>query len=560
MNETIRTIIYVTAGALAALVAFSTRPKVRNENDTLKDIERLVGKPLFEKFTDPLAAKSLEITKYDEAAAKKKSFEVKEQANGRWVIPSHGNYPADAAEQFKSASEALSGLTVLGVASERSADHELYGVIDPDKVSVGSTGVGTLVTLADDKGNDLVSLIVGKEVAGSANQHFVRKPNEEIVTVTSIDLTKLPTEFEKWIEKDLLKISTFDVSKVTLKDYAILPTQRGMALLNRMEADLSYDTTKGEWQLLKMLVTTRDGQKQVPLGPQEELNKQKLDDLRNGLGDVKIVDVQRKPAGLGNSLKISPDKLPETERESLIDFGFFPQPAADGSLDIFGANGEVLIETKDGVLYILRFGDVADNVEVAPPPKPAPGLPPVDEKPKIYRYLFVTTQVAPSVLTLPVLEPEPEGPAAAPAKPAEGADPAKTDAAKADAAKTDDKTGQAKPPVIDPKQAELDAVRTANKRKMDAYNDKKKKAEVRSRELNARFADWYYVVSEDVYKKIRLGRTDIVKESSGAKEEGFGPDAFRSLEEGGIKGVAKPAAPAAPSFNPGGGFPGGFPM
>lgn len=563
MNETIRTIIYVSAGALAALAAFATRPAVRT--GTGPGVERdIVGKPLFEKYSDPLKARSLEITKYDETAAKKKSFEIKSRAGGDWVIPSHGNYPADAVEQFKSASEALAGLTVLGVASERATDHELYGVVDPDKVSVGSTGVGTLVTLADDKGNDLVSLIVGKEVAGASNQHFVRKPNEEIVTVTTIDLSKLPTEFEKWIEKDLLKISTFDVSKVTLKDYAILPTQRGMALLNRMEADLSYDSTKGEWQLGKMLVSTRDGQKPVQLGPQEELNKQKLDDLRNGLGDVKIVDVQRKPEGLGNSLRISPDKLPEAERDSLIEFGFFPQPAPDGSLDIFGANGEVLIETKDGVLYILRFGDVADNVEVAPPPKPAGGItPPVDEKPKIYRYLFVTTQVAPSVLTLPQLEAEPIGPAADPAKPAEGApaDATKSDAAKTDdkTGKTDDKTGQTKP--IDPKQAELERIRTENKRKMDAYNDKKKKAEVRSKELNARFADWYYVVSEDVYKKIRLGRTDIVKESSGAKEEGFGPDAFRSLEEGGIKGVAKPATPAAPSFNPGGGFPGGaFPM
>ena len=186
---------------------------------------------------------------------------------------------------------------------------------------------------------------------------------------------------------------------------------------------------------------------------------------------------------------------------------------------------------------------------------------------RIYRYLFVSTQVAPSVLVQPQIEPEPAGPAADPNKPAEEAktdDAAKSDASKT--GKTDDKTGktddkQAKP--IDPKQAELERVRTENKRKMDAYKDKKKKAEVRSKELNARFADWYYVVSEDVYKKIRLGRTDIVKESSGAKEEGFGPDAFRSLEEGGIKGVTKPAAPASPpNFGgPGGGFPGGaFPM
>ena len=73
------------------------------------------------------------------------------------------------------------------------------------------------------------------------------------------------------------------------------------------------------------------------------------------------------------------------------------------------------------------------------------------------------------------------------------------------------------------------------------------------RELNARFADWYYVVAEDVYKKIRLVRNDIVKEAVASKDEGFGIDAFRSLEQGGIKTPAKPAAPAGqPNFP---GFP-----
>ena len=90
-----------------------------------------------------------------------------------------------------------------------------------------------------------------------------------------------------------------------------------------------------------------------------------------------------------------------------------------------------------------------------------------------------------------------------------------------------------------------------NERKLNDYNDKKKKAEVRVKELNARFADWYYVVSEDVYKKIRLVRSDIVKESAAAKEEGFGVDAFRKLEEGGVKGASKPTpAPSSPGFPP----------
>ena len=62
-------------------------------------------------------------------------------------------------------------------------------------------------------------------------------------------------------------------------------------------------------------------------------------------------------------------------------------------------------------------------------------------------------------------------------------------------------------------------------------------------------------MSEDVNKKIRLNRSDFVKESATAKEEGFGIDAFRKLEQEGPKGAPPPAAPAAPASP----FPQGFP-
>ena len=90
-----------------------------------------------------------------------------------------------------------------------------------------------------------------------------------------------------------------------------------------------------------------------------------------------------------------------------------------------------------------------------------------------------------------------------------------------------------------------------NDRKLTEFREKKSKAENRVKELNSRFADWYYVVSEDVYKKLRLSRTDFVKEAATASEEGFGVDAFRNLETGGIKGAPKapPMPPMSPSFS-----------
>ena len=70
---------------------------------------------------------------------------------------------------------------------------------------------------------------------------------------------------------------------------------------------------------------------------------------------------------------------------------------------------------------------------------------------------------------------------------------------------------------------------------MEERKEKVQEAEKKVRELNGRFADWYYVISEDTYKKMRLRRVDIIKEKDTAEEEGFGIDAFRKLENDGLK-------------------------
>lgn len=56
-------------------------------------------------------------------------------------------------------------------------------------------------------------------------------------------------------------------------------------------------------------------------------------------------------------------------------------------------------------------------------------------------------------------------------------------------------------------------VERENRRKQDDYDDKVKSAQKRVRELNGRFADWYYVVSDKEYAKIHLGRNSMVQTS-----------------------------------------------
>jgi TolA-binding protein len=61
----------------------------------------------------------------------------------------------------------------------------------------------------------------------------------------------------------------------------------------------------------------------------------------------------------------------------------------------------------------------------------------------------------------------------------------------------------------------------ANQRKIDERNDRLEKAQKRVKELNARFADWYYVISEDVYKKLRVTQAELVtKPQAGSPQPG----------------------------------------
>jgi hypothetical protein len=86
---------------------------------------------------------------------------------------------------------------------------------------------------------------------------------------------------------------------------------------------------------------------------------------------------------------------------------------------------------------------------------------------------------------------EPAGDAAGEAAPAEGDAPRGTQA-------------------IDEAAARLKAKKDED-RKRDEFEEKVKKAHARVKELNDRFADWYYVISDSMFKKIRLTRAEVLK-------------------------------------------------
>jgi len=68
-----------------------------------------------------------------------------------------------------------------------------------------------------------------------------------------------------------------------------------------------------------------------------------------------------------------------------------------------------------------------------------------------------------------------------------------------------------KPKLSTKEKIERDRIEKENKRKQDDYDKKVEDGRKLVKQLNSRFADWYYIVSDATYKKIHLGRDDVIK-------------------------------------------------
>jgi hypothetical protein len=186
--------------------------------------------------------------------------------------------------------------------------------------------------------------------------------SDEVYAV-AMKTDKITSKFENWIERDLLKISAWDLRQLELKDYTVdtalaLTGQLSVKVHDRSDITLAFDDQKGGWTLVSLKEFDDKRQpKEVKLADDEELNLAKLQELKTALADLKIVDVEQKPAGLGSDV----DALIRDHEGfmSLVTNGFFPMKGKDGKPEILSNEGDIRLRMKDGVDYVLRFGAVA---------------------------------------------------------------------------------------------------------------------------------------------------------------------------------------------------------
>ncbi len=563
-SATKTTLLYLVVGFGLLVVGWALQPRFQARQVTAE-----MQEVLFPKLGDVAQAGSLEIVSYNEELAELSPFKVI-KTGGVWVLPAHDNYPADAREHLAAAATELIDMKALDVVSTSPADHETFGVIEPDpqKIEAGMTGVGKLVEIRDEAGATLARLVVGKEdrqpagaAGGTRILRFVRKAGQDPVYRVEIDTSKFTTRFDDWIEKDLLKLSPWDVRTVLLDDYGLAAVQSNGRLMveqqRKSRIQLGYNDQDAEWALESLEVFDPENPSAEPqlveLTEGEELASAALNDLRNALGDLKIIDVARKPAGLTADLEAEASFLDDDEAvASMQQRGFLPLASGE----ILSTDGETVVGMKDGVEYVLRFGASTSVAQAADDAEGEDGSTRSDVP---GRYLLVMARFNESLLEKPVLEPvpgeeepettepettepettEPETGAATKSgpfrfaaqeagdasavveEPAAGEPPAVTEESAEDAPPSPPPSAAEALKAADEAEAKAQAAREErrrvereNRRKQEEYDEKVDAAKKRVRELNGRFAAWFYIVSDEEYAKIHLSREDVVQEAA----------------------------------------------
>ena len=404
MNEGIKTgsflgVALVIIG-VATIVAW---PRTAEQN-----VNR-VGLNLIETFENPLDASSMKIVTFDEEQGQLETFEVrKDRETDQWTIPSRDGYPADAMEQMKNAANAFVGLKILDIQTNNAEDHDDLGVAEPklEDLEVGDEGVGRLVIFKDDAQSTLAELIIGDALKDDPSKRYVRVPGQDPVYVVKLDESPLTTLFQDWIEDDLLQLSSIDISELEIKDYsASLGLGGQISLTRNYTADVAMEGT--EWVLDRLVEFDPKNPMADPtpvtVGPDKTLNKTKLDEMKNALDDLKIADVVRKPDGMSANLRANQDLLSDKDAVgSLAQRGFYPVPSGPkGETEILSANGELNVSLKDGIKYVMRFGNIAGVSDSEDSSE-------TESQGGVNRYLLVTTMVDQSKFPAPDLKPVPK--------------------------------------------------------------------------------------------------------------------------------------------------------
>ncbi len=382
---------------------------------------------------------SLRVATWDEASSAAQVLEVK-KANGVWTIPSHFDFPADGNTRVTKAAAGFLGVERGRVITSDEKRFEALGVLDPlDPANLTKKGQGKRLTMTDSSGKTVVDLIVGKYVEGAQGLYYVREAASKEVTTAKVDPWELSTKFVDYVETDPFKIAKDDIRAAAIADYSV--DEAAGTVVPRSESSFTRIAADKDW--------AADSKTAIPAD--KRVSKTAVDNLVNEINSLRLVGVR------------------PYAKEWLQARGFYLTKQG-----LYGNEGSLAITTKDGLKYWLFFGEVAlddaadkaaekPKAEAKNEAKADDKTPKADDKtkPGNSRYLAVFVQYD------------------------EKADEVKAAADKAAADKATAEAAAAKPG--DAKLSE----------------DKKISGAKRAEMAQKRFTQFFYVISDESFKKLR---------------------------------------------------------
>lgn len=381
LSEPLKTSIFVLLAVISSALAgwsyYANRPPQSKEFE-------LVGKTFFENFEDAKSAAFLEISALNEDG-ELQSF-VLQKVKGIWRIPTHSDYPAEAAERLAKVATALIGLKREAIVGRVAAEHSRFGVRDPKSTdATEASQAGKRLILRDESGKTLADLIIGKQVEQgdksvtdlnlnrpSRNEVYVRRADENQVFKTNLDLS-LSTKFSDWIDTRLIALEDPQVVALSIDNYQLINNPRDPLGNSRIKQ-------KGD----QILLTQADGNRWTIAGideTKERVNTRQVDQLIDIITNLQIVGVREKFRYQGKSL-IGPDmkliedpelmqdreqfgKLLQTVALDLSRRGFYLQAPEQGddlnSLQMVSEFGQLAFTTSDGFVFNLDLGKTIEG-------------------------------------------------------------------------------------------------------------------------------------------------------------------------------------------------------
>ena len=596
MQELTKTTCFVVTAAVLGLAAVGnawlSQPGTVSESD-------FVGKEFYPDFVTTEAARSLEVSAIDPESGTLKRFSV-ESDGDLWRIPTHYDYPAEAAARIAQTSASVMGLKAEAIVGMGESEFEKFGVVDPlsDDLEDPETA-GKRVSFLDENGDTLVDYIIGKEIEDAVptrrdnefamqndvKDFYIRKAEDSQTFRVSLDLD-LSTKFSDWIDPDLLRINRPDVTQVSINNYKIEERGNGAFGMTQLFKD------QGD-QLLVSRASPTDGWDMVGLNPAtEEIQTDRVNEILGVLDEMVIVGVRPKFKFEGKQLltaELAPADIEEfkTNRDKaaaayrslqkdLMEKGF-NLGGTQEQLELVSENGEIEFGTSKGLRYRLHVGGAAagedESIEIGSKndadTKKETEPEESSDDPSRFVYVRVTFDEAllgdrPAEPKLPELPVKPEGYKPAGEEPDDKGEKPEAESKDKDEDEDEDKNAdateepEAEKPAVEERNPEfvayevaLSAYETAkgehemnltrHKQDNEAFDEKIKEGKGLVDELNQRFGDWYYVISASNLSTIQSARTDLVKPVETAAPAGGVP--------GMPPGISIPNIPGGQSFD-----------